>query len=95
MAIAEIDIHQSLQIIDELKTRILEQKQMVGRMEIGLTWDLGIEGLSGQQAQEALDKAIEYKRDLIRNLELLLQQEYRHMRLLEEKLRRQPGPVPR
>ena len=43
MAVAEIDIHESLKTIDELKTRILEQKQMVGRMEIGLTWDLGLE----------------------------------------------------
>lgn len=91
MARVDLEIAQSQRLIESLTERLARQKQLLQGMEVGRLFNFGLEGDGGRQARDAYEEQLAHKRDIVRNLERMLESEKQRLRRLEEQLNRRPG----
>lgn len=92
MAQLDFDIEASRGIIADLQRQLAQQKQRLRALESSVR-SPGLEGEGGHAVRRAFEEEIARKRELIRQLEQLLEQELQRLRRLEEQLQRiRPRP---
>jgi chromosome segregation ATPase len=92
MAQLDLEIEASRGIIADLQRQLAQQKQRLRALELSVD-NPGLDGEGGRAVRRAFEEEIARKRELVRSLEQLLEQELQRLRRLEEQLQRiRPRP---
>ena len=91
MARVDLELVESQRLIESLQERLARQKELLQGLELGRLFNFGMDGEGSQQVRRNYEEQIEHKRDIVRNLERMLEAEKQRLNRLKIQLQRQPG----